>query len=61
VEGNSASHNASSSVDAVDQVFCVRVVTKELWPPRSPSLDPCDSFVGNAYRKTIENSPEFLE
>lgn len=36
-----SSHPADNSTDAICKVFDNRILSKEMWPPRSPSLTYC--------------------
>jgi hypothetical protein len=40
------SHTANSTMEMLKQFFDDRIISKNLWPPRSPDLVPPDYFLG---------------
>jgi hypothetical protein len=55
-------HNMNNSMDALDKVFSAWVVSQELWPLQSPSLNLCDFYVWDTLtEKVYMNNLHFLE
>jgi hypothetical protein len=44
-EDNATAHTADDSMDAIHKVFDDRIISKGLWPPRSPNLTQCDFYL----------------
>ena len=38
-------HTADRSMRELRRIFGRRIISKELWPPRSPELTPCDFYL----------------
>jgi hypothetical protein len=53
MQDNATAHTANNSMVALDEVFGERVISRRLWPPRSPGLNLCDLFVGHAEGKSV--------
>jgi hypothetical protein len=60
-QDNATAHTSRRSLDHIEQFFGQRVISKGLWPPRSPDLSPPDFFLwGYLKSKVYENKPETL-
>ena len=46
-------HTANATLNFLEEKFPGRVVSKGLWPPRSPDLTPCDFFFWGALKSHI--------
>jgi hypothetical protein len=45
-------------MNEINQVFGDRVVSRGLWPPQSPDLNPCDFYLwGKLKDKVYVNNP----
>ncbi|PSN41908.1 hypothetical protein C0J52_06823 [Blattella germanica] len=61
-QDNATPHTSNKSLKVLNELFGERIISKGLWPPRSPDLTPPDYFFwgaakGNVYKKnkkTIE-------
>jgi hypothetical protein len=45
------------SMNEIDQVFGDRVVGRRFWPPRSPELNPCYSYLWGKLKDSVNNPP----
>jgi inhibitor of nuclear factor kappa-B kinase subunit alpha len=55
-------HTARDSVEELRQVFGDRIVSRGLWPARSPDLNPCDFYLwGNLKQKVYKTNPHTIE
>jgi hypothetical protein len=62
MQDNATAHTANNSMVALDEVFGERVISRGLWPPRSPDLNPCDFYLwGTLKEKVYVNNPHSLE
>ncbi len=41
--------------------FSIRIISKNLWLPRSPHLSPCDFFLGYVKDQVFAHNPTFVE
>jgi hypothetical protein len=47
---------------AIREVFEDRIISRRLWPPRSPDLSFCDYYLwGNLKGKVYKNNPRSIE
>jgi hypothetical protein len=44
-QDGASSHTARSTMDTLHKLFGERIISKGLWPPRSPDLSPPDLFL----------------
>jgi hypothetical protein len=45
MQESATAHAANNSMQALDEVFGVRVISQGLWPPQSPHLNPYDFYL----------------
>jgi hypothetical protein len=54
-------HTATYSIKVLNKVFEDRLISRRLWPARSPDLNPCDFYLwGNQKDKVYSNNPHTL-
>jgi hypothetical protein len=54
-------HTSNGTVTLLKQFFDDRIISKNLWPPRSPDLTPPDFFLWGYLKETVyKNSPRTL-
>jgi hypothetical protein len=54
-------HTATYSVNGLNELFEDRLLSRGLWPARSPDLNPCDFYLwGNLKDKVYSNNPHTL-
>jgi transposase len=46
-------HTANITLNYLEELFQGRVISKGLWPPRSPDFNPCDYFLWGAIKENI--------
>jgi hypothetical protein len=46
-------HTAKVTLDFLEDAFSGRVISKGLWPPRSPDLNPCDFYLWGTLKDSI--------
>jgi hypothetical protein len=62
MQDNATAHTANHSMNEINQVFGDRVVSRGLWPPQSPDLNPCDFYLwGKLKDKVYVNNPHTLD
>jgi hypothetical protein len=44
-QDSAAAHTARMSIQALSDVFGGRIISRGIWPPLSPDLNPCDFFL----------------
>jgi hypothetical protein len=55
-------HTARVSMEELRQVFWDRIISRGLWPARSPDLNPCDFYLwGNLEQKVYKPNPHTTE
>jgi hypothetical protein len=60
-QDNAPPHTSNSSLRLLDEYFGDRVISKSLWPPRSPDLSPPDFFLwGFLKDRVYANKPTTL-
>lgn len=61
-QDSATAHTADLSLQLIEEIFEDRVISKGLWPPRSPDLTVCDFYLwGNLKNKVYRNNPHTLE
>jgi hypothetical protein len=54
-------HTGTYSINVLNEVFENRLISRGLWPTRSPGLNPCDFCLwGNLKDKVYSNNPQTL-
>ena len=55
-------HTSNESMTEIESFFDDRIISKALWPPRSPDLSPPDFFLWGALRgKAYANKPRTIQ
>jgi hypothetical protein len=61
-QDGATSHTASSTMRMLKQFFDDSIISKNLWPPRSPDLTPPDYFLWDYLKQAVySNHPETIE
>jgi hypothetical protein len=61
-QDSATAYMAHMSLEALQVVFSGRVISCGLWPPCSPDLTPCDSYLwGSLKDKVCKSNPHILE
>jgi hypothetical protein len=61
VQDGATAHTATYSIFVLNDVFENRLISRGLWPARSPDLKPCDFYLwGNLKDKVYSNNPHIL-
>lgn len=61
-QDGATAHTAKESLDFLRHWFDDRIISKNLWPPRSPDLSPPDFYVWGAAKACVyKDSPETIE
>jgi hypothetical protein len=61
-QGVATSHTSNSTMEMLKQFFDDRIISKNLWPPRSPDLTPPDYFVWGYLKQVVfSNRPQIIE
>jgi hypothetical protein len=61
-QDNATAHTANATMVAVREVFEDRIISRGLWPPRSPDLSFCDFYLwGNLKGKVYKYNPRSTE
>lgn len=61
-QDSATAHTADDSLNFIQEIFEDRVISKGLWPPRSPDLTVCDFYLwGNLKNKVYASNPHTLE
>jgi len=56
------SHIKHASMREIESFFKDRIISKNLWPPRSPDLTPADFFLSGLLKgKVYKNAPRTIE
>jgi hypothetical protein len=63
MQDGAAAHTATYSINVLNEVFENRLISRGLWPARSPDLYPCDFYLwGKQKDKVYSNNPHtFVE
>ena len=55
-------HTSNESMTEIESFFDDRIISKALWPPRSPDLSPPDFFLWDALKgKTYASKPRTIQ
>ena len=55
-------HTSNESMAEIESFFNDRIISKALWPPRSPDLSPPDFFLWGAFKgKSYANNPRTIQ
>jgi hypothetical protein len=46
-------HTANNSMEPLNEIFGERVISRNLWPPRSPDLTPPDFYLWGAAKFAV--------
>lgn len=61
-QDNATCHTSNETMALLRQFFEDRIISKGIWPPRSPDLSPCDYFLwGYLKGKVYENNPRTVQ
>jgi inhibitor of nuclear factor kappa-B kinase subunit alpha len=61
MQDGATAHTATYSINVLNEVFENRLVSRGLWPARSPDLNPCDFYLwGNLKDKVYSSNPYTL-
>jgi hypothetical protein len=61
-QDGATAHTAHMSMALLDNVFAERIISKTIWPPRSPDLSPPDFFLWGAMKNSVHsNSPHTID
>jgi hypothetical protein len=61
-QDGATSHTANSTMEMLKQFFDDRIISKNLWPPRSPDLTPPDYFLLDYLKQVAySNHPQSIE
>jgi hypothetical protein len=59
MQDGATAHTATYSINVLNEVFEYRLISRGLWPARSPDFNPCDLW-GNLKDKVYSNNPHTL-
>jgi len=61
-KNGAACHTSNASMREIEGFFKERIISKNLWPPRSPDLTPADFFIWGLLKgKVYKNTPRTIE
>jgi hypothetical protein len=61
MQDGATAHTATYSKNVLNEVFENRLISRGLWPARSPDLNPCYFYLwGNLKDKVYSNNPHTL-
>lgn len=61
-QDSATAHTAKITLQKIQEVFQDRVITNNIWPPRSPDLTPCDFYLWGALKeKVYRSNPHTLD
>jgi hypothetical protein len=61
MQDGATAHTATYSINVLNEVFENRLISRGLWPSRSPDLNPCDFYLWvNLKDKVYSNNPHTL-
>jgi hypothetical protein len=61
-QDGATSHTANSTMEMLKQFSDDRIISKNLWPPRSPDLTPIDYFLWGYMKQVVySNHPQTTE
>ena len=52
-QDGATAHTAKNSMKLLEEVFCERIISKNLWPPRSPDLNPLDFYLWGKLKSNV--------
>jgi hypothetical protein len=52
-QDGATAHTAAVSMKLLSEFFTERIISKNLWPPRSPDLSPPDFYLWGAAKSTV--------
>jgi hypothetical protein len=55
-QDGATSHTANSTMEKLKQFFDDRIISKNLWPPRSPDLTPRDYILWGYLKQAVHSS-----
>jgi hypothetical protein len=61
MQENATAPTANNSMQALDEVFGVWVISRGLWPPQSPHLNPYDFYLRGRWKNVYVKIPHSLE
>lgn len=61
-QDSATAHTAENSMHELRSVYGDRIISRGLWPPRSPDLSPCDFYLwGTLKNKVYASNPHTLQ
>jgi inhibitor of nuclear factor kappa-B kinase subunit alpha len=61
MQDSATAHTTTYSINVLNEVFEDRLISRGLWPARSPDLNPCDFYLwGNLRDKMYSNNTHSL-
>jgi hypothetical protein len=55
-------HTSNASMRVIESYFCDRLISKNMWPPRSPDLTPPDFFLWGLLKgRVYSNKPRTID
>ena len=61
-QDSATAHTAADSLDAIREVFDDRIISRGLWPSRSPDLTVCDYYLwGTLKNRVYRNNPHSID
>lgn len=61
-QDGATAHTSHTTMNALEEFFGNRIISKNLWPPRSPDLSPADFYLwGYLKERVYSNNPQTLE
>ena len=60
-QDSATAHTADQSLDFIAEIFENRIISRGLWPARSPDLTACDFYLwGNLKNKVYKTNPPHI-
>jgi inhibitor of nuclear factor kappa-B kinase subunit alpha len=53
MQDSATAHTATYSIDVLSEVFEDRLISRRLWPARSPDLNPCDFYLWGNLKDSV--------
>jgi hypothetical protein len=53
MQDDATAHTATYSVNVSNKVFENKLISRVLWPARSPGLNPCDFYLWGNLRQSV--------
>ena len=60
-QDGTTAHAAHMSVALLDDAFADRIISKTVWPPRSPDLSPPDFFLWGAMKNSVYSNTILMQ